>query len=113
MTESLVRHSSSSLIGFLSAEEPESTNSCSTHEFFLALYRVFKENILYDRISIPVLDVTDVLLFESGIFSSMMLNDCKEESLKLFNLFVDLIVKEMYKSKDVKKLSSGIKMFAY
>ncbi|KAJ1534009.1 hypothetical protein HK096_004470, partial [Nowakowskiella sp. JEL0078] len=106
LTESLVRHSSETLIEFLQTlnQIENSDENFSLSEFFDAVLEIFFRYRKDDRISIPLLEVVD-LLIQSGFFSRIDPNSV------FYSTFLATLKKEVSGSRDVKKLLSGINVF--
>ncbi|KAJ3037081.1 hypothetical protein HDV00_002086 [Rhizophlyctis rosea] len=109
LTESLVRHSSSSLIDFLGMLPDSSTpsTSFSITTFFDELADLFTRRAKQDRVTIPLLEVLDVL-FGSGSVGRCV--DAESGGVVVKKLF-EAVKVEVAKSKDVKKVVAGIRVF--
>ncbi|TPX61395.1 hypothetical protein SpCBS45565_g07278 [Spizellomyces sp. 'palustris'] len=107
LSESLVRSSSTNFIDFVNTipdgMNVDDNNSMNLGDLFAALLEVFRQYQRHDRVSKPLLDVID-LLFGSGAIARFY-------NAQFYQELYDLVKKEVFKSKDVKKLLSGIKVF--
>ncbi|CAG8486755.1 6341_t:CDS:2 [Paraglomus brasilianum] len=106
MTESLVRYSSATLIKYASSLPPfaTDTSSISLLDFANALLEVFRVYGKQDRVVVPLLEVID-LLFEAGALQKGI--DCGFDFQELF----DKVKKEVSKSRDIRKLSAGVRVY--
>ena len=105
LTESLVRHSTDSFNQFVSdlpsQLSPQMEPTTAQH-ILESMRNVFAENIGNDRVSIPILETLDLYLsfgFLSGINDGGPVRE-------IFNM----VKKEVFKSKNTKKLLVGIKV---
>lgn len=96
-----MKHSSKCLLEYL-----EGVNRNSVSLFGTALLEIFESNIKVDRVTLPLLEVFDIL-FSANVFADLEINDLAPLADRLYKL----ISKEMFKSKDPRKLSGGIKMY--
>ncbi|KND02583.1 uncharacterized protein SPPG_03041 [Spizellomyces punctatus DAOM BR117] len=107
LSESLVRSSSTNFIDFVNTipdgMSVDDDNRMNLGDLFAALLEVFRQYQRRDRVSKPLLDVID-LLFGSGAMA-------RYYNVQFYQDLYDLVKKEVFKSKDVKKLLSGIKVF--
>ncbi|KAJ3091882.1 hypothetical protein HK102_012932 [Quaeritorhiza haematococci] len=133
LTESLVRQSSANLVDFLDTlpvtleTPPLDSTTLSLQDFFAALFQVFLLHTRNDRVSIPILEVLDLLsgcgaLGKLGHASATPSSASAEKSqpdspvwrwdsaTAFYTELLDLVRKELFKSRDVKKLHSGIKV---
>ncbi|KAL1931108.1 hypothetical protein VTP01DRAFT_10245 [Rhizomucor pusillus] len=104
LTESLVRHSSSCLVEYMDKlpNDTSDNNAVSLKILVGDLLRIFSEYEKQDRIVVPLLDVVG-LLYESGTLQKL-----QDESSHLKMLTSTR--KEVFKSKNVRKLLSAIKV---
>ncbi|KAJ3341590.1 hypothetical protein HDU93_004492 [Gonapodya sp. JEL0774] len=123
LTESLVRHSNACLLDFVSAlpvqqNEPVRSSSDSAFashpslshypfsllDFFIAVREIFIRNKGRDRVVVPLFEVMDTIL-ETGVVSSM-------SDIRILLDLVELTKAELTKTKDVKKITAGVKFCA-
>ncbi|OBZ90614.1 Tubulin-specific chaperone D [Choanephora cucurbitarum] len=103
LTESLVRHSSACLIDYMNNLPVTEPTQLSLEVMFKTLSDIMSKHEKQDRVTIPLLDVIG-LLYESGT----LLKITKESlHIKLFNL----VKKENFKSKNIRKLLASIKVY--
>ncbi|KAJ3270859.1 hypothetical protein HK104_004831, partial [Borealophlyctis nickersoniae] len=121
LTESLVRHSSTSLITYLStlpstpdlthpppsSSTPESTVLPTLTDFFTTLLDVFSAHLRNDRVTVPLLDVIDLLF---GCDAVDRVKDSERGDEVLGRLY-ELCRAEVERSKDVKKVGCAVKVF--
>ncbi|TPX62107.1 hypothetical protein PhCBS80983_g00682 [Powellomyces hirtus] len=106
LSESLVRHSSTSFVQFVNNLPDMSSPSSSDMtlgDLFDALLQVFRQYHRQDRVSMCILETLD-LLFGCGAIAR-----CGDAAL--YETLFTLVKQEVFKSKDVKKLLAGIKVF--
>lgn len=106
LTESLVRHSTDSFsdfVGRLPFSLDDSFSSTTSNDIVSSLRDVFKDNLGLDRVSIPLLETLDIYL-SLGFLSAV---SDEQTVAEVFNL----VKKEVFKSKNTKKLLVGIKVF--
>ena len=110
LTESLVRHSTESLSSFINSL-PNAFNDSSTlthpRDILETLRDVFQDYAGVDRVSVPLLETLDIYL--SLGYLSQVIKDL--EILEIVNQIFNLTKKEVFKSKNTKKLHVGIKVF--
>ncbi|CAG8506383.1 18612_t:CDS:10 [Dentiscutata erythropus] len=105
INESLVRYSSSTLLDFAnelpvtSTSLPPEGSSLSLSNFANELLNIFRHNEKQDRISIPLLEVLDLLL-ESGTLQKIDPN-----SFSFMDLF-ECVKKEISGTRDIRKLTA-------
>ncbi|KAI9099501.1 tubulin folding cofactor D C terminal-domain-containing protein [Phlyctochytrium arcticum] len=109
MSESLVRHSSKSLLDFcenlpLSAPSPTLTLPL----FFQDLLDILTSHRHLDRVTKPILEVLELML-TSGLVSKLV--ETGDEEAVLTEM-VKAVRSEVFKSRDFKKVISGIKVFS-
>lgn len=107
LTESLVRHATDSFSDFvtsLPATFSDSFAPTSPGDILEAIRDVFMENVGNDRVSIPLLETLDIYL-SLGFISTV--TDKAGVVADIFNC----VKKEVFKSKNTKKLLVGIKVF--
>ncbi|KAJ6660421.1 hypothetical protein lerEdw1_017845, partial [Lerista edwardsae] len=103
LTESTVRYSSQSLFDYLKTiqSDVEAMNSfCET------LLQVFENNLLNDRVSVPLLKMLDQML-ANGCFDIFLTEENHPFPMKLLTLSKE----ESRRSKDIQKLRSSIAVF--
>nr|XP_008102511.1 PREDICTED: tubulin-specific chaperone D [Anolis carolinensis] len=103
LTESTVRHSSQSLFDYLKNIQNDMdamNNFCET------LLQVFEDNLLNDRISVPLLKMLDQIL-ANGCFDIFVTEENHPFPMKLLKLCKE----ESRRSKNVQKLRSSIAVF--
>ncbi|KAI8799511.1 tubulin folding cofactor D C terminal-domain-containing protein [Cladochytrium replicatum] len=120
LTESLVRSSSSSLVEFLSTlpdgPVPDNTSASDlpdiSHgdqntigDFFAVVLELLRKFKKQDRVSGPLLEMLDVL-FGAGVVSRV------KDPPGFIEVLYDTVRKEVSGSRDVRKLLSGINVFA-
>lgn len=107
INESLVRYSSSTLLDFANklpiTSMPLKDSSLSLLDFANELLNIFHQNEKQDRISIPLLEVLD-LLFESGTLQKLDSN-----SFSFIDLF-ECVKKEFSGTRDIRKLTVCIRV---
>ncbi|KAI8822570.1 armadillo-type protein [Fimicolochytrium jonesii] len=109
LSESLVRHSGSSFVSFAASLSEQAIDTSGTGpemtipDLFSALLQVFKTYHRQDRVSISILETID-LLFGCGAFARYTSGEA------YFKELLALTKKEVFKSRDVKKLLAGIKV---
>ncbi|XP_008586512.1 PREDICTED: tubulin-specific chaperone D isoform X1 [Galeopterus variegatus] len=103
LTESTVRHSTHSLFEYMKGiqSDPQALES-----FGATLLQVFEDNLLNDRVSVPLLKTLDQLL-ANGCFDIFTTEENHPFCVKLLALCKE----EIKKSKDVQKLRSSIAVF--
>ncbi|XP_062936877.1 tubulin-specific chaperone D isoform X2 [Cynocephalus volans] len=103
LTESTVRHSTQSLFEYMKGiqSDPQALES-----FGVTLLQVFEDNLLNDRVSVPLLKTLDQLL-ANGCFDIFTTEENHPFCVKLLALCKE----EIKKSKDVQKLRSSIAVF--
>nr|XP_035158159.2 tubulin-specific chaperone D isoform X7 [Callithrix jacchus] len=103
LTESTIRHSAQSLLEYMRGiqSDPQALGS-----FGGTLLQIFEDNLLKDRVSIPLLKMLDHLLTH-GCFDIFITEEDHPFAVKL----LALCKKEIKNSKDVHKLLSGISVF--
>ncbi|KAJ3289980.1 hypothetical protein HDU79_003644 [Rhizoclosmatium sp. JEL0117] len=113
ISESLVRFSTSSFVEFVNALPLKSqlldTSLLSLQTMlkdFTALFS--KPSYIKDRISVSLIEVTDVLIGCGAV--ARVVADSDEWISTVSNLF-DVVKKEVFKCKDVKKVLAAIKVF--
>ncbi|KAG0313904.1 hypothetical protein BGZ97_009783 [Linnemannia gamsii] len=117
LTETLVRHSSSCLTGFISSlplttsdimdvdDTTSSTPTMTLVEFANEIQKIIDRYEGQDRLIVPLLEVLD-LLFESGIL--LMLNHPSDFD---FAPMVKFVRRQTIKCKDTRKLCASIRTF--
>eukprot|EP00112_Aurelia_sp_Birch-Aquarium-sp1_P000058 Seg1001.15 transcript_id=Seg1001.15/GoldUCD/mRNA.D3Y31 product="Tubulin-specific chaperone D" protein_id=Seg1001.15/GoldUCD/D3Y31 len=103
LTESLVRHSSQSLLQFLAEEQ---MSSDQRGEFGEEILNIFRQNKKNDRVTIPLFRMLD-LLISNGSFDSYIDDISMEFPVKL----VTLAKEEVARSGNAKKLVDSVKVF--
>ncbi|PHZ15957.1 ARM repeat-containing protein [Rhizopus microsporus ATCC 52813] len=103
LTESLVRHSSTCLIEYMDSLPIEGSVDCSLTSLFETLVDIFIKYLRQERVTLPLLDVLG-LLYESGTLLNVA-----DEKLHL-KLFLQT-KKETFKSKNIRKILSSIKVY--
>ncbi|KAI9308157.1 tubulin folding cofactor D C terminal-domain-containing protein [Cunninghamella echinulata] len=105
LTESLVRHASSSLIDYIIKLPltPTNDNGCTLEDIYSTLLDIFKKYEKQDRVIIPLMDTVGVF-YESGLFSNI-----SNENIHL--KLVAFVRKEVFRTKNVKKLLSVTKIY--
>ncbi|CAO3634880.1 unnamed protein product [Cunninghamella echinulata] len=105
LTESLVRHASSSLIDYIAKLPSASTNGneCTLEDIYSTLLDIFKKYEKQDRVIIPLMDTIGVF-YESELFSSI-----SNENMHL--KLVAFVRKEAFRTKNMKKLLSVTKIY--
>uniref|UniRef100_A0A8C8ZV16 Tubulin-specific chaperone D n=1 Tax=Prolemur simus TaxID=1328070 RepID=A0A8C8ZV16_PROSS len=100
LTESTVRHSTQSLFAFMKGiqGDPQALES-----FGGTLLQVFEDNLLNDRVSLPLLRTLDQML-ANGCFEALAAEEDHPFCVKLLALCKE----EIKRSKDIQKLQSGI-----
>lgn len=93
-----VKHSSQSLLEYIQGEELVS-------DFAECLADIFQAHLKDDRVTIPLFQVYDLLLCED-LFS--LFSDTRLDAF--LARLIPLLSKEMFKSRDPKKLMAGLKM---
>ncbi|XP_006886364.1 PREDICTED: tubulin-specific chaperone D [Elephantulus edwardii] len=103
LTESTVRHATQSLCEYVKSiqEDPQAMGYFSE-----TLLQIFRDNLLNDRVSVPLLKTLDQLL-ANGCFDVYMAEEDPPFAMKLLALCKE----EIRKSKDVHKLRSSIAVF--
>ncbi|XP_011371946.1 tubulin-specific chaperone D isoform X1 [Pteropus vampyrus] len=103
LTESTVRHSTQSLFAHVRGiqEDPR-----ALEDFGGTLLRVFEDNLLNDRVSVPLLKTLDQML-ANGCFAILTTEDDHPFCVRLLALCKE----EIRKSKDVQKLRSSVAVF--
>ncbi|XP_014442175.1 tubulin-specific chaperone D [Tupaia chinensis] len=103
LTESTVRHSTQSLFEYMKGiqRDPQALESFSG-----TLLQVFEDNLLNDRVSVPLLKTLDQML-ANGCFDVFTWEENHPFCVKLLALCKE----ELAKSKDVQKLRSGVAVF--
>uniref|UniRef100_A0A8C8ZUX8 Tubulin-specific chaperone D n=1 Tax=Prolemur simus TaxID=1328070 RepID=A0A8C8ZUX8_PROSS len=103
LTESTVRHSTQSLFAFMKGiqGDPQALES-----FGGTLLQVFEDNLLNDRVSLPLLRTLDQML-ANGCFEALAAEEDHPFCVKLLALCKE----EIKRSKDIQKLQSGIAVF--
>jgi hypothetical protein len=105
LTESLVRHSSDSLVSYLYTL-PSNIHKdyplTTVLDIFKAISKIFGANVQNERISIPILETLDLLL-SSGFL------DASIDNLVVQEIF-ETLKKEVWKSKNAKKLLAATKV---
>ncbi|KAI8838863.1 tubulin folding cofactor D C terminal-domain-containing protein [Chytriomyces cf. hyalinus JEL632] len=110
ISESLVRFSTSSFTDFVNAlpnvKSNGTLNNPSLKQFVVAFMALFARPAhVKDRISVSLIEVTDVLIGCGAI--SKIVGHAMEDASLLFGC----VKKEVFKSRDVKKLLAAIKVF--
>ncbi|KAJ3112039.1 hypothetical protein HK100_002466 [Physocladia obscura] len=114
ISESLVRYSTSSLIEFvnslpLESESIVSGETLTLQSFFGNFVELFsKPQYIKDRISVALIEVTDVLI---GCGAIAKIAGDGEKWIGAVTKLSDVIKKEVFKCRDVKKLLAAIKVF--
>jgi len=102
ITESLVRHSSQSLLQYLQSIQE---SDARIDEFLNEVMEILKDNYKNDRVTVPLLKVID-LLISNGCFDSFV--DRPREGI--LERLVQIVKNEIHRSGDAKKLLCGIKI---
>ncbi|XP_044531122.1 tubulin-specific chaperone D [Gracilinanus agilis] len=103
LTESTVRYSTQSLFEYMKKIQNDIQAMDSFSE---TLLQVFKDNLLNDRVSVPLLKMLDQML-ANGCFDIFTTEENHWFSMKLLSLCKE----EIKKSKDIQKLRSSIAVF--
>ncbi|KAI9310691.1 armadillo-type protein [Dichotomocladium elegans] len=105
LTESLVRHSSNCLLEYMNTLRVEGGNedACLT-SMVKTLLDLFSNYEKQERVILPLMDVIG-LLYEAGILNKIMADD-------IHNKILLCVRKECIRSKNIRKLSSAIKVYA-
>ncbi|XP_060109373.1 tubulin-specific chaperone D [Heteronotia binoei] len=103
LTESTVRYSSQSLFDYLKGIQ---NNMNALSSFCETLLQVFEDNLLNDRVSVPLLKMLDQLL-ANGCFDIFVDEENHPFPMKLLVLCKE----ESKRSKDIQKLRSSIAVF--
>ncbi|CAO3582388.1 unnamed protein product [Absidia cylindrospora] len=105
LTESLVRHASSCLIQYVNSlpSTTDPNGGCSREDIVRTMFDIFARYEKQDRVIIPLMDVMG-LLYETGTL-------CQVTNEKLHLKLMVLVKKEAFKSKNMKKLLSTIKVY--
>ncbi|XP_066474680.1 tubulin-specific chaperone D [Tiliqua scincoides] len=103
LTESTVRCSSQSLLDYLKRIQ---SDVAAMSSFCETLQQVFENNLLNDRVSVPLLKMLDQML-ANGCFDAFLTEDNHPFPMKLLTLTKE----ESRKSKDIQKLRSSIAVF--
>lgn len=103
LTESTVRHSTQSLFAFVTGIQRDAQ---ALGGFAETLLQVFEDNLLNDRVSVPLLKTLDQML-ANGCFDLFTSDEDHPFCVKLLALCKE----EIRKSKDVQKLRSSIAVF--
>ncbi|XP_012658670.1 tubulin-specific chaperone D isoform X1 [Otolemur garnettii] len=103
LTESTVRHSTQSLLGYMKGiqSDPQALEG-----FSRTLLQVFEDNLLNDRVSVPLLRTLDKMLAD-GCFEAFAAEEDHPFCVKLLALCKE----EIKKSKDTQKLQSSVAVF--
>ncbi|XP_053425237.1 tubulin-specific chaperone D [Nycticebus coucang] len=103
LTESTVRHSTQSLLGYMKGiqSDPQALEGFSG-----TLLQVFEDNLLNDRVSVPLLRTLDKMLADS-CFEAFAVEEDHPFCVKLLALCKE----EIKKSKDTQKLQSSVAVF--
>ncbi|KAJ3126405.1 hypothetical protein HK098_007538 [Nowakowskiella sp. JEL0407] len=120
ISESLVRHSSSSLLEFLNELPPSSTKPTefSLTQFFNSIISIARKNQKYDRVVVPVFQVIDLLIGNGVVERCVVGNEGEEDgdiasgNEKLIEEIVDVVMSELNGSRDVKKILSGVNLIS-
>ncbi|KAM6469790.1 tubulin-specific chaperone D isoform 2-T3 [Liasis olivaceus] len=103
LTESTVRCSSQSLFNYLKSIQSDRDAMSS---FCETLLKVFEDNLLNDRVSVPLLKMLDQIL-ANGCFDVFVTEENHPFPIKLLTLCKE----ESKRSKDIQKLRSSIAVF--
>uniref|UniRef100_A0A8C3W5F8 Tubulin-specific chaperone D n=1 Tax=Catagonus wagneri TaxID=51154 RepID=A0A8C3W5F8_9CETA len=103
LTESTVRYSTQGLFGYMEGVQGDPR---ALEDFAGTLLRVFKDNLLNDRVSVPLLKTLDQMLAR-GCFDLFTAQEDHPFCVKLLALCKE----EIRKSKDVQKLRAGVAVF--
>ncbi|XP_019517416.1 PREDICTED: tubulin-specific chaperone D isoform X1 [Hipposideros armiger] len=103
LTESTVRHSTQSLFAYVSGLQ---NDRGALEDFAGTLLRVFEDNLLNDRVSVPLLRTLDQML-ANGCFDAFTTDADHPFCEKLLALCKE----EIKRSKDVQKLRSSVAVF--
>ncbi len=101
ITQSLSSCASSSLIELINEMEEEEVDSFLT-DFLVA----FKRNVKSERLSTPFLETLDILI------GSFVLNKLERNVAENIESIKGLVKSSMFKTKDTKRLSTGIKVLS-
>jgi len=110
LTESLVRHSSDSLVNFLFGLPDQllpDASPCTTEQIFESIARIFEQNIQNDRISIPILGNVGLAAISSGFLEPTFADTLIQ------SIFSSLKKGSSLKSKNTKKLIAAIKVYIH
>uniref|UniRef100_A0A2D4PJN4 Tubulin-folding cofactor D C-terminal domain-containing protein n=1 Tax=Micrurus surinamensis TaxID=129470 RepID=A0A2D4PJN4_MICSU len=103
LTESIVRCSSQSLFNYLKSIQNDRD---AMNSFCETLLKVFEDNLLNDRVSVPLLKMLDQIL-ANGCFDVFITEENHPFPMKLLTLCKE----ESKRSKDIQKLRSSIAVF--
>ncbi|XP_069339168.1 tubulin-specific chaperone D isoform X2 [Eulemur rufifrons] len=103
LTESTVRHSTQSLFAYMKGIQGDPR---ALESFGGTLLQVFEDNLLNDRVSVPLLRTLDQML-ANGCFEVLAAEEDHPFCVKLLALCKE----EIKRSKDIQKLQSGIAVF--
>ncbi|XP_019357997.1 PREDICTED: tubulin-specific chaperone D [Gavialis gangeticus] len=103
LTESTVRYSAQSLFDYMKKIQ---NDLGAMNSFCETLLKVFEDNLLNDRVSVPLLKMLDQML-ANGCFDIFTTEEDHPFSMKLLMLCKE----EIKKSKDIQKLRSSIAVF--
>ncbi|KAJ3104846.1 hypothetical protein HDU97_008816 [Phlyctochytrium planicorne] len=113
ISESLVRQSTSSFVSFANSLPEKAGNGLTLHGLLDAFTSLFLEENLpmgketRERVSASLIEVTDVLI-GSGAVTKAVESGWTENGV---GVLFDRVKKEVFKSKDVKKVVAAIKVF--
>ncbi len=85
----------------------DATGQFSFQSFAMALMRVFEKNIKNDRVSNPLMEALDNLL-SGGVFQTD-----EAEVIPIAQKLHALVKREVFKSKDPKKLGLALKVYVF
>jgi hypothetical protein len=97
------------MVEFVSRLPLDAERGVSFLDFMDVFMSVFEKNMKKDRVSNSILNTLDVLI-AGGVFETVGFED---RIVSLINKLFELIRKELFKSKDAKKLISGIKVYVF
>ncbi len=113
LTESLVRHVNTSLNAFLYelnvVESDLDAGKLSVVGFMDCCVKLLEMNLKHDRVSNAILESVKIVV-NGGVLDRLGEADDQELGQRLVTRVFGAVKKELFKSKDVKKLTSGIQI---
>ncbi|KAK9767248.1 hypothetical protein K7432_003080 [Basidiobolus ranarum] len=105
LTESLVRHSSSSLVEFISELSTDNdSDTLTVQKICVSLIAIMDNYAKQDRVIVPLLEVLDML------FERETLQPLEDNSTINFLSIYERVKKEAFKCRDIRKLNAIIKV---